>query len=233
MFPGETALGKQIRPGRSGPWLTVIGVARNVKNNGLAQQDDPEFYTVRKHRAEAIGRGAIAVIRTAAEPGGLPGAVRAELAGLDPALPVKLETMAQRVGTLAERPRFNALLLAIFAGMGLLLAAIGLYGVASCLVAQRVQEIGLRMALGATPGAIARLVLRQSARWTATGTVAGLIGSLFAVRWLEAMLFQVPAHDPWMLCASAGLLFAIALAAAWVPSRRAARVDPIEALRQE
>jgi hypothetical protein len=233
MFPGETALGKQIRPGRVGPWLTVIGVAENVKNSGLAQKNDPEFYTVRKHRAEVIGRGAIAVIRTVVNPGGLPTAVRAEVAGLDHALPVKLETMDQRVGTLAERPRFNALLLGIFAGMGVLLAAVGLYGVASFLVAQRVQEIGVCMALGATPGAIAVLVLKQSAQWTAAGTVVGLAGSLFAVRWLAAMLFGVSARDPWMLAAPAVLLFGIALAAAWVPSRRAARVDPIEALRQE
>jgi ABC-type lipoprotein release transport system permease subunit len=96
-----------------------------------------------------------------------------------------------------------------------------------------VQEIGVRMALGATPGAIAARVLRQSARWTAAGTAAGLIGSLIAARWLEAMLFQVPARDPWMLCGAAALLFTIALAAAWVPSRRAARVGPIEALRHE
>ncbi len=233
MFPGESALGKRIRPGRGGPWLTVVGVAQNVKNSGLGQKDDPEFYTVRKHQAAAIGPGAIAVIRAAVDPGGLAGAVRTEVAGLDPALPVKLETMEQLVGSLAERPRFNALLLGIFAGMGVLLAAVGLYGAASFLVAQRVQEIGVRMALGATPSSIAGLVLRQSAGWTAIGTAAGLIASLFAVRWLEAMLFQVSARDPWMLSGAAGLLFAITVAAAWFPSRRAARIDPIIALRQE
>jgi predicted permease len=233
MFPGESPLGKQIRPGRAGPWLTVIGVAQNVKNSGLAQKDDPEYYTVRKHRATVVGSGAAVMLRTAVNPSGLAGAVRAEVAAMDPALPVKLETMEQRVGRLAERPRFNALLLGIFAGMGVLLAAVGLYGVASGLVAQRVPEIGVRMALGATPGGIAVLVLRQSAQWTAAGTAVGLAGSFFAVRWLETMLFQVSARDPWMFSASAVLLFAIAIAAAWIPSRRAARVDPIEALRQE
>ncbi len=116
--------------------------------------------------------------------------------------------------------------------MGLPLAAVGLYGGASFLVARRVQEIGARMALDATPGSIAGLVLRQSAGWTAIGT-AGMIASLFSVRWLEAMLFQVSARDPWMLCASAGWLFGITLAAAWFQSRHVARVDPIVALRQE
>ncbi|HTS32117.1 MAG TPA: ABC transporter permease [Bryobacteraceae bacterium] len=233
MFPGENALGKRIRPGRVGPWLTVVGVAQNVKNSGLAQKDEPEYYTVRKHRAEVVAPWAIAVLRTPLDPGRLGAAVRLEVAGLDAALPVKLETMEQHVGALAERPRFNALLLSIFAGMGLLLAAIGLYGVASFLVAQRVQEIGVRMALGATPGEIAGLVLRQSAGWTAMGTAVGLTGSLFAVRWLESMLFEVSARDPWMLGAPAVMLFAISLSAAWLPARRAARIDPIEALRQE
>jgi ABC-type antimicrobial peptide transport system permease subunit len=166
-------------------------------------------------------------------PGALSHAVRAEIAVLDPTLPVKLSTMEQRLGVLAERPRFNAVVLVIFAGIGVLLAAIGLYGVASFLVTQRVREIGVRMALGATPWSIAVLVLRQSAGWTATGAIAGLGGSLLAVRWLESMLFQVSPRDPWILAAPAGLLFAVTLVAAWVPSRRAARVDPIEALRQE
>ncbi|HLK66688.1 MAG TPA: ABC transporter permease [Bryobacteraceae bacterium] len=233
MFPGEGAIGKQIRPGRVGPWLTVIGVAHDVKNGGLAQNDDPEYYTVRKHQAVVVGAGAIAVLRTHIVPGALGSAVRAEVSALDPTLPVKLETMEQRVGVLAERPRFNAMLLGIFAGMGLLLAAIGLYGVASFLVAQRVQEIGVRMALGATPRSIALLVLKQSAWWTALGTGAGLAGSLLTLRWLQTMLFQVPARDPWMLSASAALLFAVTLVAAWWPSRRAANVDPIVALRNE
>jgi ABC-type antimicrobial peptide transport system permease subunit len=159
--------------------------------------------------------------------------VRAALAGIDATLPVNIETVEQRVGKLAERARFNALLLGIFAGMGLLLAAIGLYGVISFLVAQRTQEIGVRMALGATPSAISRLVLCQAALWTTAGAVLGIVGSLFAVRLFGAMLFHVPAKDPWTLAAASAVLFTVALAAAWIPSRRAARVDPMQALRQE
>ena len=155
------------------------------------------------------------------------------VAEIDATLPVNIETVEQRVGKLAERPRFNALLLGIFAGIGLLLAAIGLYGVISFLVAQRTQEIGVRMAWGATPSAISRLGLRQAAWWTTAGALLGVIGSLFAVHLLGSMLFHVPAKDPWTLDAAVAMLFAVALTAAWIPSDRAARVDPMHALRQE
>ncbi|MGA2591586.1 MAG: ABC transporter permease [Bryobacteraceae bacterium] len=233
MFPGEDALGKQIQPGRSGPWLTIVGVAGNVKNTSLAERDDPEFYVVRKHSPDNATRWATAILRGAVDPGAMARWVRTEVAALDPTLPVNIETLDQRVGKLAERPRFNALLLGLFAGMGLLLAAIGLYGVMSFLVAQRTQEIGVRMALGATPAVIARLVLGHAARWTAAGAVAGTIGSMFAVRLLRAMLFHVSGKDPWTWAAAVAVLLAIAMLAAWIPSRRAARVDPMQALRQE
>ena len=208
MFPGQDPLGKQIQPGRSERWLTVIGVAGNVKNSALMEPDGPEFYVVRQHAPEPFGRTATAILN------------------------VSIETLDQRVGKLAQRPRFNAWLLGLFAAMGLLLAAIGLYGVVSFLVAQRTQEIGVRMALGATPGAVARLVLGHAARWTFAGAALGVIGSLFAARLLEAMLFHVSARDPWILAAAVAALCATAMLAAWVPSRRAARVNPMQALRQ-
>ena len=233
MFPGEDPLGKQIQPGRSGPWLTVIGVAGNVKNSALMEPDEPEYYIVRKHSPEQFGRTATAILSGPIDPAALSRWVRTEVASLDPTLPVNIETFDQRVGKLAQRPRFNAWLLGLFAAMGLLLSAIGLYGVVSFLVAERTQEIGVRMALGATPGAVARLVLGHAARWTLAGAALGVIGSLFAARLLEAMLFQVSARDPWILAAAVGALWAIAMLAAWVPARRAARVDPMQALRQE
>jgi predicted permease len=231
MFPGQGPLGKQIQPGRSGPWLTVIGVAGDVKNGALMGPDDPEFYVVRHRAPEPFGRTATAILRGAINPAALARWVRAEVAALDPTLPVNVETLDQRVGKLAQRPRFNAWLLGLFAAMGLLLSAIGLYGVISFLVAQRTQEIGVRMALGATPGAVARLVLGHAARWTMAGVALGVIGSWFAARLLGAMLFHVSARDPWILAAAAAVLWAVAMLAAWVPSRRAARVDPMQALR--
>jgi len=232
MFPGQDPLGKQIQPGRSERWLTVIGVAGNVKNSALMEPDGPEFYVVRHHAPENFGRTATAILSGPVDPAAMAHWVRAELAALDPTLPVSIETLDQRVGKLAQRPRFNAWLLGLFAAMGLLLAAIGLYGVVSFLVAQRTQEIGVRMALGATPGAVARLVLGHAARWTFAGAALGVIGSLFAARLLEAILFHVSARDPWILAAAVAALCATAMLAAWVPSRRAARVNPMQALRQ-
>ena len=233
MFPGQDPLGRQIQPGRSGPWRTVIGVAGNVKNSGLMERDDPEFYVVRHHAPERFGRTATAILRGPIDPSALARWVRADVAALDPGLPVNIETFNQRVGKLAQRPRFNAWLLGLFAAMGLLLAAIGLYGVISFLIAQRTREIGVRMALGATPGAVVRLVLGHAARWTLAGAALGVIGSWFTARLLAAMLFHVSPHDAWILAAAVALLWVIAMLAAWVPSRRAARVDPMQALRQE
>src|SRR4029077_4406117 len=108
-----------------------------------------------------------------------------------------------------------------------------LYGVMAFLVAQRTQEIGVRMALGATPRSIAQLVLAYAARYTVAGVIIGLVAALWATRWLRTMLFQVTPHDPAMLAAAAAALLSIALLAAWVPSRRASKVDPMVALRQD
>ena len=117
--------------------------------------------------------------------------------------------------------------------MGVILAAIGLYGLISFLVAQRTQEIGVRMALGATPGQITRLVLVHAVRWTLAGMVLGLISSFWATRALAALLFQVPEKDPTAMGAAITLLVVVALLAVWIPSRRAALVDPLLALRQQ
>ena len=233
MFPGEDPLGKQIQPGHSGPWLSVVGVVGNVKNSGLADDAGPEYYLIRKHTPDNLARSATAIVRTAADAGGMARLLRAEVAAIDSTTPAIVESMERHVGKLAERPRFNAVLLALFAAMGLLLAAIGLYGVVSFLVAQRTQEIGVRMALGATPAAISGMVLRHAARSTAIGALAGAVGSFFALRLLSTMLFRVPAHDPWTVAVVLAVLAAVAVLAAWVPSRRAARVNPVEALRQE
>jgi hypothetical protein len=226
MFPGEDPLLKRIRPGRNGPWLTVIGVAANVKNSGLASRDDPEYYLVRKHAPANVARAATAIVRGPADPA----AVRAAFGRT---LPVEIERLDARVARLAARPRFNALLLGVFASMGLLLAAIGLYGVISFLVAQRTREIGVRMALGATPFAIAGLVMKRAALSTAAGALLGVAGSLAAGQLLRGMLFRIPARDPWTLAGALAILTAAALTAAWIPSRRAARTDPMRALRQE
>ncbi|SPE30090.1 conserved membrane hypothetical protein [Candidatus Sulfopaludibacter sp. SbA6] len=232
LFPGEDPVGKQILPGK-GAWRTVVGVAGNVKNNGLIERDAPEFYEVRKHSPQEMWRRATAIVRSEIDARQVAGWVRAEVAAIDPGLPVEIGMLDQQVSKLAARPRFDAVLLGIFAALGVALAGIGLYGLMSFMVAQRTQEIGVRMALGATPGGIVRLVLRDVAAWTAVGAAVGTAGALFVTRLLESMLFGVSSRDPRTLAAAVSVLFVAALAAAWIPARHAARVDPVEALRGE
>jgi ABC-type antimicrobial peptide transport system permease subunit len=159
--------------------------------------------------------------------------LRSFIGELDPSVPVTVQTLEERAGHLTVTPRFDALLLGGFAGIGLLLAAIGIYGVIAFLVGQRTREVGVRMALGATPRAITRMFLGHAAGWTLAGIVAGLAGSLAVTRLLASMLFNVDARDPWSLAAAPAVLLAVALAAAWLPARRAALIDPVRTLREE
>jgi len=240
LFPFDDPVGRRVLKTVRGQWFTVVGIAGDVKNAGPARPVEPEYYVVRKHapdetfETEGDGwRSANAIIRSPMNPSAMAVWMRAEFAAMDATLPVEMETMRQRVGELAERPRFNAMLLTLFAAMGMLLAAIGLYGVLAFLVTLRIPEIGVRMALGATPANITRLLIGQAAGWALAGAAVGLIGSLFATRLLRSLLFEVPARDPWTLIAAPVLLLFVALMAAWMPSRRAARVDPMQALREE
>ncbi len=155
------------------------------------------------------------------------------MAALDPTLPVDIATLRERVSKLADQPRFQTTLVGFFAATGLLLAVIGLYGVMAFLVAQRTQEIGVRMALGAGRGDILRLVMGKSLRLILCGTVVGLIAALAASRVLSSLLFGVGSRDPVTLVVVALLLIVVALVATLIPARVASRVDPIVALRCE
>lgn len=241
LSPDRDALGRHVRFGGAGAWYTVVGIAGAVKNDGLSAPSDPEYYVPRKHLAGTMeprvppdaARHAFLLVRTRMKPAAMAQWIRREIAGLDPGLPVSVESMAERVSNLSSRPRFNAVLLSMFAGAGLLLAAIGLYGVMAFLVAQRTQEIGIRMALGATRAAIVGMVLSHAARWTAAGCAIGLAGSLGLTRVLRSLLFEAPAQDFAALSAAFALLAAVVFVAAWAPSRRAAAIDPMQALRHE
>jgi putative ABC transport system permease protein len=231
-----------VRFGDSEPWYAVVGIAADVRNAGVAVKPGPEYYLVRRHGKDPVyaaqiqpfgWRTASTVIRTSLSEGAAASALRAAVSELDSTLPVYVESVRHRVSGLAARPRFDAALLALFATMGLLLACVGLYGVMAFLVAQRTQEIGVRMAIGASPAAIAGMVLGNAARWTVAGAVLGIAGSLAAAQALKSMLFGVGAHDFLALAESAGVLIVIASLAAWLPARRAAAVDPVTALRVE
>ena len=239
LFPGEDPLGKQLQFGE-GPWYTVVGVAADVKNEGLSAAGDPEYYVVRRHAAAAPGdpRGhvdshAYVVVRTAMKPAAMAGWVRREIAALDPTLPVSVDTMRQRVSQMEARPRFDAALLSLFAALGVLLAAIGIYGVIAFLVTQRTQEIGVRMALGAGTGDVLLLVTGKGMLLIASGSLLGITAALGLSRLLRGLLFHVAPNDPFTLCTAAGLLILVALLATLIPARAATRVDPMVALRWE
>jgi putative ABC transport system permease protein len=233
LFPREDPLGKSLRIGPGAPWREVVGIAADVRNNGLARPSDPEYYIPWKFATEGYFRVAHVTLRTPMNPETVAQWLRQETASLDPSVPVTTETMTQRVGKLSERPRFNAVLLTLFAGMGVLLAAIGVYGVVGFLVSERTREIGVRMALGASPQSILKMILGNVARWAIAGALLGLVGSWYAVKLLKSLLFQVSVRDPWPVLAALGLLLVAAFLAAWMPARRAMRVDPMEALRYE
>ena len=242
VFPGEDPLGKHIQRTPQGQWFTVVGVAADARNLGADKTSWPEYYFVRKSMPDVtwdnqeppLGwRGAVVVVRTAVDPKLAASSLRGLFASLDPTLPVEISTLRDRLARGTERPRFQATLLASFAAIGVLLAAIGLGGVMSFLVAQRRREIGVRMALGATPGSIVRLTLGFAARSMAAGLIIGAAGAYVATRWLRAQLFQVAPGDPRPVAIAAALLVLVALLAAAGPARRAARVDPMTTLRAE
>jgi len=234
LFRGRDAVGRFIGTAR------VVGVAANVRNSGGTAPDDPEYYVPRSHAANApiynapgeLRRASI-IVRTPLAPEAAARAVRDAVASLDSSLPLQIETLGQSTARLSARPRFNATLIGLFAAIGLALAAFGLYGVLGSLVAQRTREIGVRMALGATPAAVSGMVLASAGRSLAVGLVCGLGLSVAVSRALHGLLLGVSEHDPFAWILSAAVLLAAALAAAWMPARRAARVDPMVALRHE
>jgi putative ABC transport system permease protein len=230
---GEDPLGKSFRFASQNKWRTIVGIAGDVKNNGLAADADPEFYLPWGNGTDGYFRSAHIIIQSAINSETVAKWMRSETAAVDLNVPVSIEDMRTRVGKLAQRPRFNAVLLSLFAGMGVLLAAIGIYGVVGFLVEQQTREIGIRMALGAAPQSILKMILTNIARWTIGGAALGLLGAWFCSRLLETLLFQVRAHDPILLGLALAILLGVAFFAAWIPARRAMRVDPIVALRYE
>jgi putative ABC transport system permease protein len=233
LFPSEDSLGKSLRFGLTGSWFTVVGVAANVKNAGIVENDDPEYYLARKLTPDDAWDHSTVMIRSALSAPQVADWMRREIAGLDPTLPFTIETMKQRVNKLEQRPRFDAALLTLFAGMGVLLAAIGVYGVIAFLTTERTREIGVRVALGAQPRDIRRLVMRDGIKLLLCGVVAGTIAAAALTRWIGSLLFGVAPNDPITFASVLALLAAVALAACYIPARRAMRVDPVVALRYE
>jgi putative ABC transport system permease protein len=233
MFPGENPIGQRLQPGMQGPWYTVVGVAANVKNGGLTGEELPEFYRLRRNREEDWEPSASVILNTSLPTAGVEQWVRSEITNLDPTLPVQVETLHQHVNRIADRPRFETMLVSSFAIVGLVLAVVGLYGVIAFLVAQRSQEIGVRMALGATRAHILRLVVARGMFLVIIGGVAGLIAASFLSRLLSSLLFGVGPHDPVSLAGMTLVLSVVALLAMLIPAFAAMNIDPNVALRSE
>lgn len=239
-WPGEDPLGQRIRnlgndrwiyPDR---WLTVIGIVGDTREHSLLEPASSAIYVhylQRPARSRAVSL--ILRSRNRASPDKLVPSVRQRLASIDPDLPVTFTTMESRLLDSVGERRFSMTLLALFAGIGLLLAAIGIYGVVSYAVARRTRELGIRIALGATTGQVVRLAVKNSMISVWIGLLLGTILAFLATGVLQKQLYEVSPTDPTVLTATLALLFCIALLAAWIPAHRSTRTDPLESLRAD
>ena len=219
-WPHQSPIGRRIRPGGSKDWCTIIGIVDDVKNAGLDRPAGTELYLPYRQPAGELRS--------------LAGVVREQLNEIDPSLPLADIRMMEDVLTRAQaRPRFLTLLLSLFSGVALAIATVGIYGVVSYSVARRTKEFGLRMVLGAQGGDVLGLVMKQGAGMVAIGIVAGLATAFALTRLMASLLFGVTPTDLPTFAAVTVVLFGVALAACYVPARRATRVDPIQTLRYE
>ena len=233
-FIGEDPIGKRLNLGsdKEPDWYQIVGVAGDVKYNGVADDVQPAIYLAAQ---QAPMWGLSLVIKTEfADPLSLTTAVRNEIRKLDPQLPVtRVSTMEQRSSSAIAQPRFRTMLIAMFAGLALILACIGIYGVISYSVTQRTHEIGIRMALGARKGDVLGMVIKQSLVLAVTGVALGLMASFALTKLMRGLLYGVKATDPATFVTTALLLAVTALLASYIPARRATKVDPLVALRYE
>jgi putative ABC transport system permease protein len=234
-FSGEDPVGRRMKYGGPNqsrhPFMEIIGVVGDVKYLGLGRDSGAVFYELSFHMPLP---DMWLLVRTQGEPPPLAAAVRREIHSLDPNVPVdRVGTLAQALSGSIALPRFRSLLMAAFAATALLLSAIGIYGVIAYSVAQRTQEIGLRMALGATSAGVVRMVLRQGGQLALVGIVLGLAGAAGLTRFLEKMLFGIDPSDAVTFGGAVLVIGAVAIIACTVPALRAAHVNPVTALRNE
>jgi putative ABC transport system permease protein len=236
-FPGESPLGKRFRFGRSGPedkdvkWMEIVGVVSHVKNYGVDQDSRVEIYL--PYYQSPVGNITL-LVRGQTDPAALSASVRQAVKAVDPEVPLfAVRTLTEIVSDRTAQRRLAVMLITVFAAVALLLAAVGIYGVMSYAVAQRTQEIGIRMALGAERRDILRMVLRHGSLMAAAGVGLGLTVALGLARLITSLLFLVSATAPATFSVVPVVLIAVALLACYIPARRATRVDPLVALRYQ
>jgi putative ABC transport system permease protein len=235
-WPAEDAIGKRLKVGPAdsqNAWLTVVGVVGDVRQTGLYEQK-LEFYVPYMQERRSFMAPRDLVVRTKAEPGVIAAAVRKAVWAVDKDQPVSnVRTLDEVFSAAISQERFQALMLGLFAALALVLACVGLYGVISYSVVQRTHEIGVRMALGARPVDVLRLVIRQGMLLTFAGLVLGVVAGTFVTRVLTDMLFGVTPRDPLTFVGVPVSLLGVAFLACYIPARRATRIDPLIALRYE
>jgi putative ABC transport system permease protein len=231
-FRDEEPLGRRMRFGSSAEatWFTIVGIVRDAKIRGARESTRIEtfvpYWQLTEPGMNIVLKGENVTRFTAP--------MRQAVSSIDPTVPVSgIRTLSEMVGDSIDQPRFFAMLAAAFAVLALTLAAIGIYGVMAYAVSQRTTEIGVRMALGATPSTVFRLVISDGLRIAALGVALGLAGSFLVARSLKTLLFGVGPQDPLTFGLMAGLLVLVAAVASFVPAYRATRVDPVVALRRD
>ncbi len=232
-FPSQNPIGRTIFcPFDSLNGMTIIGVAGDVRQRGPEREPMPECYMT--YGQHAFNGAALSmVVRTTGDPNALAETLRRLARERSPDVPMKFTTMETVLSENVAAPRFRTLLFSVFAGLAVCLAMAGVYGVMAYAVGQRTNEIGLRIALGAGTGSVLRLVLGQGLALAGLGLALGLAAAIAGTRLLTTMLFRVQPNDPVVYLAVAVLLGMVALVASYIPARRASRIDPLTAIRQE
>jgi putative ABC transport system permease protein len=245
-WPAQTALGKRValdyeamkffpdRPPQfdlAAGMREIVGVVRDVRHEGLETEPQPEMYVPDRQRPE---REMNLVIRAALDPASLAASVRGAVSAIDPDQPVaNIKPMSRLLADSVAKPRFNYVLLTVFAAVALILTITGVYGVMSYAVAQRTREMGIRLALGARGADVLKLVIRQGMKPVIAGAALGLAGAYALTRVMATLLFGVSPTDPTVFIGVAALLATVALLACYLPARRAMNIDPVVALRRE
>jgi predicted permease len=231
---GRDPIGRRLRRGDGRPWITIVGVVNDVRRGGKTEKITPQIYIPAAQVELYPVRIADLAVRTAGEPRLLVNAIQSQVWALDKDQPItNVRTMEEIIDASVSQRRFQTLLLVIFAAVAVGLAMIGIFGVLSYSVSQRMPELGLRMALGAEPRNILALVLKQAGTLIGSGVAIGLAGAYVLTRYVESLLFGVQRTDWTTYAAAVALLAGVAVAASLIPARRGSRVDPIVALRYE